>query len=134
MEEFIKSKGLENEYKLFVGKKSDLHQRVRNLPCGTDEWKSFVDDTDVVENVCEYLRELYPCLKLVSGNRELFKERIKNNWEDFQFMVIRELKTKGCFNQLENKNIFDDEFDDPAGGTGEVVQSVALHLMKEILK
>ena len=49
-------------------------------------------------------------------------------------MVIRNLKNDGCFNQLENKDIFDDDFEDSAGGCDEVVQQEAFKVLQTILK
>ena len=133
---FIESHALQDEYKNFSVKQNTLKSRVKNLSHPNNAWRNFVDDSDVVENVCGYLDECYDCLLEETSNRKLFEQMIgpkgSQNWKEFQFLVISELKNSGCFNQLENKDIFDDDFRDSASGCDEVVQDVAFKLMKKM--
>jgi hypothetical protein len=141
-QQFIKSKGLQKEFENFLQYSPDttmyLKNKLKNMPSATQAWKDFVDDTDVVENVCRYLDDMYYFLKdEESADREKFKEVAGKlgsaEWKDFQFLVIQNLKNDGCFNQLENKEIFDDDFEDSAGGCDEVVQEEACKVLKQLM-
>jgi hypothetical protein len=143
-QQFIELNGLQKEFENFLQYSPDttmyLKNKLKNISSTTEAWKNFVDDTDVVENVCGYIDESYDLLlkDLESDSKRVFREKFGKPgsllWKEFQFMVIRNLKNDGCFNQLENKDIFDDDFEDSAGGCDEVVQQEAFKVLQTILK
>jgi hypothetical protein len=145
-QQFIKSKGLQKEFENFLQYSPDttmyLKNKVKNMPSATQAWKDFVNDTDVVENVCRYLDESYDFFReecfFPEGDRSnVFKEKIGKlgsaEWKDFQYLVIENLKNDGCFNQLEDKEIFDDDFEDSASGCDEIVQGKAFDVLHKLL-
>ena len=144
-QQFIKSKGLQKEFENFLqyspGTTLYLANKLKHMPSATQAWKDFVDQTNVVENVCKYMDEAYDVFREESFFPEgdidnVFEEKIGKlgspEWKDFQYLVIENLKNDGCFNQLENKYMFDDEFADE-GVCHEIVVKEAFSVLNKIL-
>jgi hypothetical protein len=140
-QQFIKSKGLQKEFENFLQYSPDttmyLKNKLNNMPSATEAWKEFVDKTDVVENVCRYLDDMYYFLKdEESSDREKFKEVAGKlgsaEWKDFQYLVIQNLKHSGAFSWDEDDDVFQNDFEDSAG-CEEIVQGEAFDVLHRLL-
>jgi hypothetical protein len=114
-----------------------LKNKLNNMPSATEAWKEFVDKTDVVENVCRYLDDMYYFLKdEESSDREKFKEVAGKlgsaEWKDFQYLVIQNLKHSGAFSWDEDDDVFHNDFEDSAG-CEEIVQGEAFDVLHKLL-
>jgi hypothetical protein len=140
-QQFIKSKGLQKEFENFLQYSPDttmyLKNKLKNIPSTTEAWKEFVDKTDVVENVCQYLDDMYYFLKdEESADREKFKQVAGKlgsaEWKDFQYLVIQNLKHSGAFSWDEDDAVFQNDFEDSAG-CEEIVQGEAFDVLHRLL-
>jgi hypothetical protein len=144
-QQFIKSKGLQKEFENFLQYSPDttmyLKNKLKNMPSATQEWKEFVDKTDVVENVCQYLDDSYAffreeCFFPEGDRNNLFKEKVGKlgsaEWKDFQYLVIQNLKHSGAFSWDEDDDVFQNDFEDSAG-CEEIVQGEAFDVLHRLL-
>ena len=148
-QQFIKSKGLQQEFENFLqyspGTTMYLANKLKNMPSATQEWKKFVDETDVVENVCQYMDDAYDFFREESFFPEgdvdnVFEEKIGKlgspEWKDFQYSVIQTLKNSGAFSSDEGDNVFQTEnvrhFDD-SRGCHDIVVDEAFRVLNKTL-
>lgn len=136
-QDFIKFKGLQDEFKSFLQQAKDLKTRVRKLS-STKAWETFVDETDVVESVCDLLDESFHDLedwaRTVRCVGKTVGARGSHQWYDFQFLVFKHLKDSGRFSRTEDKSVFDYSYEDTADGCDEIVFKIAHNIItREIL-
>ena len=138
-QDFIKFKGLQEEFKAFLQEGKDLKTRVRKLS-SAKAWETFVDETDVVESVCDLLDESYHDLEdwartVKYVGKTIVGVRDSHQWYDFQFLVFKQLKDSGRFSRTEDKSVFDYTYGDTADGCDEIVYKVAHGIItRELLR
>ena len=138
-QDFIKFKGLQDEFKAFLQEGKDIKTRVRKLS-SAKSWETFVDKTDVVESVCDLLDESYYDLEdwartVKCVGKTIVGVRGSHQWYDFQFLVFKQLKDSGRFSRTEDKSVFDYTYEDTADGCDEIVYKAAHGIItRELLR
>jgi hypothetical protein len=138
-QDFIKFKSLQDEFKAFLQEGKDLKTRVKKLS-SEKAWETFVDETDVVESVCDildgsyyYLAEEARTVKCVG--QTIVGARGSHQWYEFQFLVFKQLKDTGRFSLTEDKSVFDCTYGDTAGGCDGILYKVAHGIItRELLR